>query len=169
MCGTLLISLSVWHQGSWGKTSRSHKSLGTQAWPESWTPTHGDTFVLMKMIVWAICIPSTISSPSAQTLLWGQLLSSCLLYLWADPNTEKSWMHESSSSAWTFWRVCGKMVLVFSKSAYGSTGASPRSFVSKGNPGYLLQILDLVKEGLERPIGTDTKLKKKHKHQDVLE
>lgn len=61
------------------------------------------------------------------------------------------------------------MVLVFSKSAYGSPGASPRSFVSKGKPGYLLQILDLVKEGLEKLIGTDTKLKKKHKHQDVLE
>lgn len=111
MCKPLLFSLSVWHRGHWGKTPRSCKSLGTQAWPESWTPTHGDTFMLMKMMVWAIMKLPLSQVPLPPT----SLVPPCLSHLWAEMTVEKSPAYQSSSSTWMFWKVCGKMVLALCK------------------------------------------------------
>lgn len=52
------------------RVSRWCKSFGAQAWPESWTPTHRDVFVLMNMTAGAICIYLDTPSPSVQPTLW---------------------------------------------------------------------------------------------------
>lgn len=102
-----------------GRTSRWCESFSTQVWPESWTPTHGDIFMLMKMTAWAIHIFSDIS---VQPILWGHLFSPYFSHLWADPNAEKSPTPQNSSSIWTFLRVCGKMVLVLSNQPVETKG-----------------------------------------------
>lgn len=129
MYKSLLFSLSVWHWGSWGKTSRSCKSLGTQAWPESWTPTHGDTFTLLKIMVWAIHVPSIISSPSAHNLF------SCSSL----PLPPLSWSEcrkEPSTSEFLFHtdilKVCGKMVLTLSKLSLWRCRGLPKTKVIWG-------------------------------------
>ena len=127
----LLFSLSVWQRGNWGETSRPRKSSGTQAWPESWPPTHGVIFALMKMTVWAMHVPSIIS---AQPLLWRQLFSTYLSHLWADLNAEKSPTHQSSSSAQTFWRVCGKAVLALSELSLWKPRGLPETVYLQGKP-----------------------------------
>lgn len=95
-----------------GENFQIMQILRHSGWPESWTPTHGDTFTLLKIMVWAIHVPSITSSPSAPNLF------SCSSL----PLPPLSWSEcrkEPSTSEFLFHtdilKVCGKMVLTLSK------------------------------------------------------
>lgn len=151
-----------------GKTSKSCTCLGTGAWPESWTPTLGDTFIHTDE---NHCVGHmhTFSNPSGQPILWGRhLFSPCLSHLWAVPNAEKIPTRQRFTFTWIFLRACGKVVLVLSK-----LGPCKHKFLSdavclQGSPGYSLQIPKLVRAGLAGQLVPITKLKKDHQYQDVL-
>lgn len=101
------------------RVSRWCKSFRVQAWPESWTPTHGDVFVLRNMTAWAICIYLDTPSPSVQPTLWEHFSLPVSPTLWTDPSAEKSPTYQNSSSTQGFLRVSRKMVLVLSNFSWG--------------------------------------------------
>ena len=101
------------------RVSRWCKSFGAQAWPESWTPTHRDVFVLMNMTAGAICIYLDTPSPSVQPTLWEHFFLSLSLPPFELIQVQKSPTHQNSSSTQAFLRVSRKMVLVLSNSSLG--------------------------------------------------
>lgn len=153
MCS--LFSQFLFDRGSWGTLlNHAHPSLGTGAWPESWTPTHRDTFIHSDE---NHCVGHmhTFSSPSGLLILWGpHLFSPCLSHLWAGPNAEKVPTRQRFTSTQIFLRACGKMVLVLSKLGPWTQGRLWGGS-SLRKPRLLATVPGTSRLGAGRPIGTN--------------
>lgn len=125
-----------------------------------------------------LCLGKWLSGPSTylpvSQVPLSNLFSAGVFSLPASPTFELIWMQKRAQC----FRVplprshsrefMGRWYLSLVNSARGNTEASLRCLVSKENSGYLIQILDLVREGLEGQLVPIIKLKKKRKRQDVL-
>lgn len=98
------------------RASKSRKSLGIQAWPESCLPTRGDTDACEKDPVGHRQISCYLKSLCpAYSLETYSLCLPHIPHLWADFNAVKTITNQSFFSAQGLLKIWGKMLLVLSK------------------------------------------------------